>query len=247
MKHLLMIIPAILLCAFFSVATADQQAQFEEGLVQYRSDKWEEAIAVWENLRDQGYDSGALEYNLGNAYFRLNRLSKSILAYERASVLLPRDTDVNSNLDYVRLSVVDRIESPVRLSLWSWIDRVRDGLTLREISATIYLLGLALVALIAFGWFSAAKLRTKLRPVLFGIAAAYLICMLWYGWRSSIDSTQYAIIMTEKVDVYSGPDESTTQLFALHEGTRVEAREELAAWMRIRLSDGREGWLRIKE
>jgi tetratricopeptide (TPR) repeat protein len=242
----LYIIAVLFLFAVAVQAFADPQSQFEEGLVQYRSDNWELAVTVWESLLDQGYDSGPLQYNLGNAYFRLNDLPKSILAYERAERLLPRDSDVKSNLEYVRLSVVDRVEPPVRLSLWNWIDRIRDSLTLRE-SATIYFLGLMMAALIALRWFIAARLWARLRPVLLGIAAFFVVCIFWYGWRSSIDAREFAIIMADKVNVYSGPDDSSTQLFALHEGTRVEAREGLTEWMRIRLADGREGWLRLKE
>ncbi|RQV95420.1 tetratricopeptide repeat protein [bacterium] len=226
---------------------ADPRSQFEEGLVQYRSDNWEQAVSIWENLLEQGYESGPLQYNLGNAYFRLNELSKCLLAYERAAKLMPRDKDVQANLELVRLSVVDRIEAPVRLSLWNWIDTLRDSLTLRELSGLMQITGLLLAALIAARWFVSLKLRSIIRPLLFSLFIAYIVCMSWYGWRHTLDKNQYAIIMTEKADVYSGPDESSTQLFSLHEGTRILTREELTDWMRIRLADGREGWLRLKE
>jgi len=232
---------------FAGFVLADPESQFEEGLVQYRSDNWEQAVTIWENLLDQGYESGPLQYNLGNAYFRLNELSKSILAYERAAKLMPRDKDVQSNLDLVRLSVVDRIETPVRLSLWNWIDNFRDSLTLRELAKLMQFTGLLLVALFAVRWFTSLKLRTALRPLLFVVGIVYIISLSWYGWRETVDRNQYAIVMTEKVDVFSGPDESSKQLFSLHEGTRIMAREDLTDWMRIRLADGREGWLRQKE
>lgn len=235
-------------CWFFVGAVkADPRSQFEEGLVQYRSDNWEQAVTIWENLIEQGYESGPLQYNLGNAYYRLNELSKSILAYERAAKLMPRDEDVRKNLELVRLSVVDRIEAPVRLSVWNWIDSIRDSLTLRELSGLLQIIGLILAAMIAAYWFVSLKLRATLRPLLFTLSIAYIISLSWYGWRQAVDKDQYAIIMSEIANVYSGPDDSSTQLFSLHEGTRILTREELADWMRIRLADGREGWLRLKE
>jgi hypothetical protein len=63
----LYIIAVLFLFAVAVQAFADPQSQFEEGLVQYRSDNWELAVTVWESLLDQGYDSGPLQYNLGNA------------------------------------------------------------------------------------------------------------------------------------------------------------------------------------
>jgi hypothetical protein len=52
-----------------------------------------------------------------------------------------------------------------------------------------------------------------------------------------------AIVMSPTVTVRSSPADSGTQLFTLHEGTKVQIRSTLGTWMEIELSDGNVGWM----
>ncbi|MBL7112989.1 MAG: hypothetical protein ISS19_13710, partial [Bacteroidales bacterium] len=54
----------------------------------------------------------------------------------------------------------------------------------------------------------------------------------------------YAIIISPSVTIKSSPDESGTELFQLHEGTRITIVDELAGWREIKLADGNVGWLK---
>ncbi len=54
-----------------------------------------------------------------------------------------------------------------------------------------------------------------------------------------------AIILTPSVTIKSSPDEdSGTELFLLHEGTKVTISDELGDWREVVLSDGNSGWLK---
>jgi len=241
MKRSLLLITV--LAAGILIAQADPVSQFDEGLVQYRSDNWEQAVAIWEQILAQGDESGALHYNLGNAYYRLHELGKAVLEYERASRLTPRDDDVRQNLEFVRLRVIDRVEEPLRLSIWETADRIRDSVTIRELSLALLVTGLLVTVLLGLRWYGPVRIRRVVHPLLVGAIAVYVIGGAWYGWRSALDSQPWAIVMAEKTSVHSGPDETSTELFALHEGTRVAIDEELSVWMRVRLADGRMGWM----
>jgi SH3-like domain-containing protein len=49
--------------------------------------------------------------------------------------------------------------------------------------------------------------------------------------------------MSPQVNGKSSPDSSGTDLFVLHEGTKVEIEDEVGEWLEIRLSDGNKGWI----
>ena len=50
--------------------------------------------------------------------------------------------------------------------------------------------------------------------------------------------------MAPVAPVKSSPsDGQTTDLFVLHEGTKVTVLDSVGAWRNIRLSDGRQGWI----
>jgi SH3-like domain-containing protein len=51
------------------------------------------------------------------------------------------------------------------------------------------------------------------------------------------------VIIAPSVIVRSSPSETGTELFVLHEGTKVKVNEEVSGWRNIRVIDGREGWI----
>ena len=53
-----------------------------------------------------------------------------------------------------------------------------------------------------------------------------------------------AIVLTPSVTVRSTPSESGTSLFILHEGRKVEIKDNsMREWKEIRLEDGKVGWV----
>ena len=52
-----------------------------------------------------------------------------------------------------------------------------------------------------------------------------------------------AIIFTPTITIKSSPDQSGTDLFQLHEGTKVVVLSEMGAWREIETIDGNVGWI----
>ena len=46
---------------------------------------------------------------MGNCFYRLGQIGRSILNYERAKMFLPRDADLNYNMSLVKDKVVDDV------------------------------------------------------------------------------------------------------------------------------------------
>ena len=55
-----------------------------------------------------------------------------------------------------------------------------------------------------------------------------------------------AIVMSSAASVKSSPDRSATELFVLHEGTKVVIGEATEGWAEVRIADGRKGWIEEK-
>jgi len=78
----------------------------------YQQENYETAIDLYEMIIDQGVVSGAVYYNVGNAYFRTGKIGKAIVQYERAKKIMPQDEDLfaNSSLAYSRMKEVQPTE-----------------------------------------------------------------------------------------------------------------------------------------
>ncbi|MBU0509583.1 tetratricopeptide repeat protein [bacterium] len=226
-------------------AHADPHSTYDEGVRLYRENDMPAAISMWESLLRSNTVSGPLLYNLGNAYYRQGEIGKAILFYDRAIRRMPRDADVRENLELARMAVVDEIESPVRLVIWNWVDSVRDYLSLRELATLLQFVGLLAVIVLLVVRFGPAGVRRWAKIAATIAVAVFLIAGSWYGWRASLDGREYAIILVDKTDVRSAPNEASQQIFSLHEGTKVRCRERLGAWVHIQLSDGRKGWMPV--
>ena len=233
-----------LLTVALSLAVAQEPSTlFQQGIEAYREGKWEQAAAAWEKLEQTGAASGALYYNLGNAHHRMGQIGQSVLYYERALKLRPRDRDVKANLDLARMGTVDRMEVPIRLIVWDWVDSVRDFFSLRELFRLFVAIGLLLVPAFVLWRFGPIRVRVASRSILTILLVCYGLLLGWYVWRSELDARPFAVVLETKVDVHSAPDESATQVFTLHEGAKLLAVENLTGWTLVRLSDGRQGWL----
>ena len=63
-----------------------------------------------------------------------------------------------------------------------------------------------------------------------------------------IGAAEEAVIMAEETAVQSAPsDDSTLQIFAVHEGTKVRTDRRSDAWIEIVLEDGKVGWIRADQ
>lgn len=225
-----------------SAATPEQT--FDSGNAAYQEGKFEQAAAAYESIRSHGIDDARVEYNLGNAYFKLGKLGAAILHYERALRLDPADDDARDNLAFARGRIRDTVPDP---DLQYPIRVVRDLLD-RIPADTIAWSFLAVWALTAALAAAVPLQRSWARRRLLAYAACALgLLSLAAGtvllYRARLDADPVAIVQAEKVDVKSGPGEENTVLFSVHEGTRVEVRNGLDRWLQVSLPNGLTGWV----
>ena len=169
----------------------------------------------------------------------------ALVQYERAKLLNPDDEEINHNLEMARQYVVDEIEALPEMQLKKWFRRFVgyvsvDNWAILSILTFILMLGLLLVFLFSR--------KLVLRKISFGLSMLFLVisltAFLFAGYQKKmVYNHNYAIIISPSVTIKSSPDESGTELFQLHEGTRITIIDELAGWREIKLADGNVGWL----
>jgi tetratricopeptide (TPR) repeat protein len=240
-------VAALLLLAHPLAAQPAASAEdlYRAGVEAYDRRDFAAAWEAWMGARRAGVRDARLEYALGNAAFRLNRLGAAILHYQRASRLDPADEDVRRNLELARARIADRIpeeeSAPLLRALHAAQHRVGPDRQLLGVLVLVWATG-AVVA-----WRGA-------RPGGFtpgvGWVLAILLSMglaLAASWRvtlARIEGGRLAVVLADAADVRSGPGEGNAALLDVHEGLTVRVRGEREGWVQVGLPNGVQGWVR---
>ena len=222
-----------------------KNVKFRQGVDLFSSGNFAKALEQWIDLYNTGYRSAELEYNIGNAYFKLNNIPGAILFFERAHLLKPADEDINYNLQIARTLIVDRFDEIPELFFVKWFGFLALSLSTNRwarISISTFILCLIFLSL----YFYSSKY--KLKVLGFWLALLLLIISLSSlafsaRNRQLVHNSHKAIIFSPQISGKSSPDNSGTDLFVLHEGTKVTTDEKVGEWYEIRLSDGTKGWV----
>lgn len=253
---------SIILCTLFASAVAyaqdtpQQQADatvavealWSTANAAYSEGNFNKAITDYEKILAQDLHSAALYYNLANAYFKKGELGKALLYYNRASRIAPGDEDIRHNQEYAEKMTKDSIEKIPEFFLVTWIKQVRgtfscSAWTVFSLVMLVLALTMALVYLLAQ--------RMSLRKVGFytmAVAALLFVVTTVFAIseRNVLTKRSEAIVMSSAASVKSSPDRSSTELFVLHEGTKVTIGETTDGWAEVRIADGRKGWIEDK-
>ena len=227
-----------LLLIILSTLFADANQLYSDGNYAEAAQAYEQIIA--EQPNSEAY------YNLGNAYFKQDELAQAILAYERCLRLDPRNKDAKYNLAFAHSRIIDNVEDNQMFFIKNWLQSIRN--TMREttwmilsiISFLIVLIGALLFALSKEQWLRKTAFYTALIALFISICA----CANAGSLHSRDNNRAKAIITQGIVNVKASPDRSGTELFTLHEGTKVIIHETLGEWCNIHVGNN-VGWMKL--
>lgn len=218
----------------------------EAGNTRYQENDFLGALEAYQGILEAGLESPDLYYNLGNAYFKLGELGRSILNYERALELAPGDPDVRANLELARSLTADEIEPLPRfwvLSVGSWWTNLLPRRILILAAVLTYVSGaVGACARILSRRATPARIGTWL--MIGGALGLLLFGTTLLGREGVFGKGGWGIVMVEEVSVRSAPAaEDNLTLFRVHEGTKVRLDQQTDLWSEIVLEDGRVGWV----
>ena len=242
---------AVLFFALVGLAPGPTHAQvefYQEGNRLYQAGDFEGALSSYLRVVEAGFESGEVYYNIGNAYFKVGDLARSILYYERARRLLPGDEDVRANLDLARSLTADEIEPLPRfwvLDVWSWWVGLlpRSLLVLLVVVAYVTAMGGAIMVIAKRG----TAVASWAGRVALAAGGGLLVLGLNLAVRElGIGQPEEAVVLESQVEVMSAPlDDETLAIFTVHEGTKVRVDRRADDWAEVILEDGRVGWVRV--
>jgi len=246
MQSMKKILIFILLCVgFIANGMNTPDSLFLRGNEYYQAGNYEKAIDSYLEIDSMGYYSPELYYNLGNTYFRSNKLGRARLYLERAVLSKPGEEDYQANLEYLKSMLPDKFDEVPELFLKTWL---REIVNLTNTDGWMKIAVLFFILFIIGGLLYIFSSNLSLRRsgfygglLFLFIGTTTLVFSLKQNQRRF--HSNHAIILEASQTVHSAPRESGKQLFVLHEGSKVKLEKELEGWIEIKVSDGRKGWI----
>jgi len=250
MKKIIITVFLIILSSRADAVPVDSlQKYIEIGNTFYGQDKYAEAIGAYNKVLNQGYENGVLFYNLGNAYYRLGKLGYSRLYYEKALKLLKNDEDLKHNLQLLQLKLVDKIKEPPKFLLYRWRDAVLDLFSMRFASWAVVILFWLSIAFAVVRLLLKKQYKLDIIELIHKIILTIFVFFLFIFMQKVYfaETRKFGVIMEPSVTVYAEPNVHGTEVFVIHEGTKIKIERKNDNWYEIKLADGKSGWIENKK
>ena len=214
---------------------------FAQANALYESKDYEGALREYQNILNSGLKSGNLYYDIGNTYMKKGDLGKAILNYTRALRYIPNDSDVLANLRHAKARMKQQAPVEKRNFIFRWLDRKVQPLTLNQILLIISFFYFLLIGYIIltriFGKY--ANFSTF---ILAFICLGIILLVFPYTYRIK-NLKEGAVAITPIGDVKYEPKESAPSNFTVYAGMKVYLLRTQGSWQKIKLTDGRIGWV----
>lgn len=237
----------ILICSLVAPVSGAQELEslMKTGNDLYQNKQYDEAIASYEAIIKQGYLSSDLYYNLGNAYYKTGQIGKSILFLEKAIKVSPNNSDAAYNLRIVNARTVDKIQEIPPLFFIKWWNILLSSFTSTGWQVIVFIFYILLLACIA-AYLLIRNLQIQKYSFIFGtmnIIALAVSVILFFSSLARESSKDYGVLMQSVTNVKISPDKQSEDAFVVHEGIKFKIEDEVNNWVKIKLSDGKVGWL----
>jgi tetratricopeptide (TPR) repeat protein len=235
-----------ILTFFISVFSyAQNNALFEQGNELYNDGNYIEAIDKYTAILDSGNHSASLYFNLGNAHYKLNHIAPSIYYYEKALQLSPNDEEIKNNMAFAKNMTIDAVDV-IPEAGFSKIIKSTANLMSFEDWAKISVVSIFLfVILFLIYYFAYSSSRKRLAFIGSAVSIFLLMVALTFAFQKyNLDQKDRpAIVFAQEAQIKGEPNLRSEESFKLHEGTKVQILDTVNNWKKIKLTDGKTGWI----
>ncbi len=241
MRHFVLFVAILVATVSMASATTNSE-KYNRANKLYAEGSTLEALRLYNSIDSVNPD---LEYNRALAYFKLGRLGKAVVHFNRALKLRPYDSDTIANLEYIQSVKKDKEKLKEPGYLHKLIGSV-SLTTMTWVAIGLYLL----TALCVVGRILAFETSAK-RKLTVAITLTATVTLLW-GAATGASIYQFerddrAVAVAGEVNAYSGPKENAEKVFTFHEGTEVDIRRIQGEYAMVTLSSGLSGWAKLSK
>lgn len=218
---------------------------FEQGNDLYNKGDFEDAISKYESIIETGEHSAALYFNLANAHYKLNHIAPSIYYYEKALKLSPNDKEIHNNIAFARNMTIDAIDKTPEIGFSKFSKNVTNWLSFDNwAKLSVLLMVLFVVSYLVYYFnYSAMKKRLAFITAMTFLILACCSVALAFNNYHLVENDRPAIVFAKESQVKSEPNLRSSESFKLHEGTKVKIMDTVNNWKKIKLADGKTGWI----
>ncbi|MEY8849649.1 tetratricopeptide repeat protein [Psychroserpens sp. XS_ASV72] len=235
----------ILICLITLSAFSQNDKRFEEGNDLYNQGDYTAALEKYESILASGKHSSELYFNIANAYYKLNHVAPSIYYYEKALLLDPNDKDIKNNIAFAKNMTLDAIDTIPEVGISKLIKRTTNSMSYDAwAKLAVAFVFLFVIMFIAYD-FAYSTNKKRLTFLASNTALLFAIVALFFAFHKfQLDkSDQPAIVFAQESKIQSEPNFRSSEAFVLHEGTKVQVLDTVDVWKKIKLSDGKTGWI----
>ena len=228
------LITYIFLFTSLNAFSSDADSLFAIGNYHYEHKAYEKAIESYLAIESSEH-ANALYHNLGNCYYQIGDIPRSILFFERA-LLLKKDSKTQENLNLAKKRIQE-IESIPTLFFIHWWNSIAQFLN----NKSWIILTSFFVWFSCFILFSFLKNRQKRTFNLFIIAITFTFLLALVSKRSyNLSRKTYAIVMKKTALFSKISDSKSKQIITA--GNKIEIIDFNAEFSQIKLPNGESGW-----
>lgn len=239
----------ILLLLLFINTISWAQNGFEKGNNLYQKGNYKDAILNYESVFRSKKHSAELYFNLGNCYYKLNKVAPAIYNFEKALLFNPDDNDIKNNLKFAQKLQIDDVKTESKVGFSKIIEDYTTMFHYNSWAGIAVAMSGLFVLLFAGFYFSEStrQKRSFFIAMFVTILAIILNVFAAFYAKSNYDSNKPAIIFAEIVAIKTEPKQDANTAFELHEGTKIFVIETLDNWSKIELADGKKGWIETQK
>lgn len=232
-----------------SLTAQNADSLFETANNLYKEGKIEQAIETYRKIESQNLISSELYYNLGNCYYKLNKVGPSIYNYEKALLINPLNEDVKNNLVFAKRLALDNIEELPKTVLQRFNQNYLQKLSYNQWAIVVVILSILASLFFLLFYFAdvPARKRFYFATSILGFMLLISSTFITYSQYNQSKNKIEAIVFIEKTDVRNAPTLNSSAIFTLHEGAKVFVLDAVDNWKKIKLADGKIGWIIAEE
>jgi tetratricopeptide (TPR) repeat protein len=240
MKHVIVFVFGLLM-SFVAYSSNKENDLWLQANNSFQQKNFEQAAVLYEQIASSKPNDASLYFNLGNTYYKLNKIGLAVLNYQRALHIQPSFQDAKDNLELTMSRIPNRIQLTGDIFFIKWW----KGITASSLSGFW-------AAFSLFLFLSSIGLLTmqRLGKISFNISkislVGLLLCSLFllFAFSSANRKSEHntAVVMQHDAPLLIEASNGKTYSY-IPEGTIVTIDDEQKENLQVILPDGKKGWM----